>query len=114
MNAYSVFHLDGPELLRKLHESHAQDCANMAWMLACLGEANARGLYLPKGYPSMFRYCVAELNFSEDAAYKRIRAARMGRRFAGVLPRIADGRLNVSAVVLLAPHLKRENCEDLL
>jgi 5-methylcytosine-specific restriction endonuclease McrA len=53
----------------------------------------------------MFAYCVGKLGFSEDVAFKRIRAARVARKFPAVLDAVADGRLHVAAIVLLSPHL---------
>ncbi|MEO5988183.1 MAG: hypothetical protein ABIU54_12235, partial [Candidatus Eisenbacteria bacterium] len=40
--------------------------------------------------------------------------ARMARRFPSILPAIADGRLHMGAVVLLAPHLTEHTAVDLL
>jgi 5-methylcytosine-specific restriction endonuclease McrA len=51
---------------------------------------------------------------SEDTAYKRIQAARAARKFPGILDRLEDGRLHLTAVVTLAPHLTRENAAELL
>jgi hypothetical protein len=44
----------------------------------------------------MYAYCTGELNYTEDAAYKRIYAARAGRRFPLILQAVADGRLHLS------------------
>jgi 5-methylcytosine-specific restriction endonuclease McrA len=62
----------------------------------------------------MFAYCVQQLHFSEEVAYKRIRAARTARRFPAILPAVAEGRLHLTAVVLLAPCLSSENADELL
>jgi 5-methylcytosine-specific restriction endonuclease McrA len=62
----------------------------------------------------MFVCCVREYAMSEDMAYKRIRAARTARRFPSALAMITDGRLHLTAVVLLTPYLTRENAQDLL
>jgi hypothetical protein len=51
---------------------------------------------------------------NEQVAFKRIRAARAARRFPVVLEAVAAGRLNVSAVVLVAPHLNEENAAELV
>jgi 5-methylcytosine-specific restriction endonuclease McrA len=51
---------------------------------------------------------------SEDVAYKRIRTARMARRFPEIYDRIADGRLTISALVLLAPELTEHTAARLL
>jgi hypothetical protein len=62
----------------------------------------------------MFSFCVHELRLSEEAAYKRIHAARAARRFPAIFPALADGRLHLTAVVLLAPHLTEATATDLL
>ncbi len=51
---------------------------------------------------------------SEDAAFRRVRAARVARRFPVILQRVADGELHLTALTLLAPHLTDENHLDLL
>jgi len=62
----------------------------------------------------MHAYCVEKLRLSEDAAYKRIQAARTAREFSTLFQAVADGRLNLSGVCLLAPHLTSENAELLV
>src|SRR6266487_4378122 len=62
----------------------------------------------------MFAYCVHELRLSEDAAYKRIQAARVARRFPVLFEALAEGRLHLGAVGLLAPYLTPENATDLM
>src|SRR5207249_6802759 len=92
----------------------AQDRATTAALLAHIAEVDARKLYLPAAHPSMFSWCVHELGFPEEVAFKRIRAARAARQFPAIFAMVADGRLNVTAVVLLAPHLASENADGLL
>ena len=62
----------------------------------------------------MHAYCVEELGLSEDAAYKRIQAARAGRQFPALFKELSSGRLHLAAVCLLAPHLMPENAEELI
>ena len=57
----------------------------MARLLAHLAEVDARRLYLPAGYPSLYAYCIEELRLSEDAARRRIHAARTARRMRSLL-----------------------------
>jgi hypothetical protein len=57
-----------------------------AVVLAHIGEVDARRLYLPLAYRTMHEYCLHELHLSEDAAYKRIQAARTARRFPAIFP----------------------------
>lgn len=101
-------------LLQELKSLVSQDRATTAALLAHLGECDARRLYLQQAYSSMHAYCVGHLRFSDDTAFKRIRVARAARRFPAILDAIADGRLNVSGVVLIAPLLTTENAATLL
>lgn len=48
------------------------------------------------------------------AAYKRIRAARAARRFPVIFDMLADGRMHLTGVVLLAPCLTEHTAEELL
>src|SRR5262245_46787967 len=109
MCSYSFSHLTDPALVRHLASVTARERGATAELLACLAEVDARKLYLPEGHPSMFSYCVQVLGMSEDSACKRIRAARVGRQFPAIFPAVADGRLHLAAIVLLAPHLTAKN-----
>src|SRR5689334_24641551 len=111
MRAYSLSHLSDPELIRGLSTAVAQDHVTTATLLAYIAEVDDRRLYVPEGYPSMYAYCVHQLRLSEDAASKRIQAARVARKFPIIFETVADGRLHLSAVVLLAPFLTRENAD---
>ena len=111
---YALSHLSDAVLLRDLAALLARDRITTAALLAHLAEVDARRLYLPAAYPSMYAYCVGELRLSEDAAYKRIQAARAARAFPALFAAVADGRLHLAAVCLLAPHLTRENAGELL
>ena len=79
MNDYSLAHLSDGVLLRDLAVLVSQDRATTASLLAHIAEVDARRLYVPAAYPSMYSYCVHELGLSEEAAFKRIHAARAAR-----------------------------------
>ena len=106
MVSISGSHLPDHELLRALTDVVTRDRATTAEMLSLIGEVERRRLYAAAGFESMHRYCVGKLKMSSDMAYKRVRAARVSRRFPSVLGAVTDGRLNVSVLVRLAPHLK--------
>jgi 5-methylcytosine-specific restriction endonuclease McrA len=110
----SLAHLTDAHLLRNLTALVHQERANTATLLAHLAEVDARRLYLPAGYSSMHVFCVEHLRFSDDAAYRRIRAARAARQFPALFAAVSDGRLNLAAVSLLAPHLTYENVAALI
>jgi hypothetical protein len=76
--------------------------------------SDARRRYVPAGYPSLLACCVECLHLSNDAALKRIQAARVARRFPVVFPALAVGRLHLSRVVLLAPCPTHGNAGELL
>jgi hypothetical protein len=114
VNSYSLSHLSDPVLLRYLAALVARDRATTAKLLAHLAEVDARKLYRPAGYPSMYVYCVHELCLSDQAAFKRIRAARTARQFPAIFAALADGRLHLGAVVLLTPFLTPETADELL
>src|SRR5437867_3440117 len=103
MRTYDLTHLSDPVLLRGLNSVVAQERGASAEVLAYLAEVDERRLYLLAGFPSMHAFCVGELRFSEDAAYKRIQAARTARRLPAIFDALAEGRLHLAAVCLLAP-----------
>ena len=112
MRDYTLTHLSDALLLRELSVLVTHDRATTARMLAHLAEVDVRRLYAPAGYSSLFAYCVEELRMSEDAASKRIQAARAARLFPILFTAVAEGRLHLSAVCLLAPHLTPENVDE--
>ena len=114
MSVYSLSHLSDHDLLRGLASHVAGERSETAMAPAHIVEVDARRLYVPAGFPSMFLYCVHELHFSEEAARKRIHAARAARRFPAIFSAVAEGRLHLSAVVTLAPHLTEDTADELL
>src|SRR5437773_4692919 len=114
MRHFSLTHLSDAVLIRDLAALIAHDRVTTAAVLAHIAKVDVRRLYAPAGYPSMHAYCVGELRLSEDAASKRIQAARAARQFPVLFDALADGRLHLAAVCLLAPHLTVENAERLL
>ncbi len=114
MRAHDLKHLSNAALLRDLAGLVVRDRVITAALLAHIAEVDARGLYRSVGYSSMYAYCVEELRLSEDAAYKRIQAARAGRKFPALLVALAEGRLHLTGLGLLVPHLTPENADELL
>ena len=111
---YSLTHLSDSALAHDMTALVARERTTMAALLAHLAEFDVRRLYLAAAHPSMYSYCVHELGLSEDAAFKRIHAARAARQHPAIFAALAAGRLHLSAVILLAPHLTPENRDELL
>ena len=114
MSGYALTHLSDPTLVRDFLAVVSRENGCTALMLAYLGEMDARRLYAPAGYPSMFAWLVEEVHLGEETACKRIRAARTARQFPAIFELLAQGRLHLTAVVLLAPHLTPKNADELL
>ncbi len=114
-NSFDTVHaLTDGQLLTSTERLLAKDHALTAELLLHLGEIDARRLYLERAYPSMFAFCVGELGMSEDASYARITVARAARRFQGLLAYLSEGRVHLTGLRLLAPHLTAENWAAIL
>src|SRR5216117_2617001 len=114
MERYARSHLANQTLLDSLATHLAQNRGSTADLLADLAEIDERRLYRPAGYESMYEYCVGALHLGEQGAYKHIRAARAARRFPAIFAAVADGRLSLTAVVLLTPYLIEATADELL
>ncbi len=102
------------ELLQRLGELMGQSRRVEADIVAHIAEVDERRLYAREAFPSMFAYCTDVLHLSEAEAYLRISAARASREHPMLLTMLADGRLHLTAIAKLAPHLTRENRDGLL
>jgi hypothetical protein len=106
--------LSDDELLRRLTELLKRTRRTEADLVAHIGEVDARRLYAREASPSMFAYCIEVLHLSEAEAYLRITAARAAREQPLLLDMLADGRLHLSGIGKLAPHLTPSNRDSLL
>src|SRR5438067_3949501 len=106
---HSVAQLADRPLLDRLAQSIRGERAALVQVLACIGEVERRRLYRQEGFPSMYKYCVHHLKLSEQGAFRRIRAARLAREFPRLLAHVAEGRLHLTALVLLKPHVTSSN-----
>lgn len=114
MRTRPLAHLDDAALIGRLRELVTRERTALADLLVQLGEVEARRLHLPAGFSSLFEYCVREFGWTRQTTFKRIGAARAARKFPAVLAAIADGRLNLSGVILLRTHLTKANAEALI
>src|SRR6266850_7428109 len=114
MKSFSLTHVADPVLLRDLGALITQERGTTATILAHIAEVDHRRLYVPAACPSMHEYCVRVLGLSDDSTAKRIQAARTARQVPLIFQALADGRLHLTAVNLLAPHLTEENAAELV
>ena len=57
-----------------------------------LEEVERRKLYSDLKYSSLFDYCVKELRYSEDQAYRRINAMRVSKKVPIIKEKIDSGK----------------------
>jgi len=67
MSRYSRSHLDNQALKQSLRARAGGERAATADFLADIAEFDARQLFVPAGYDSMYAFCLRELNLSEEA-----------------------------------------------
>jgi hypothetical protein len=108
-NVHSLSCLSDSELLSATWRLARSERAATVQLLAALAEVDERRLFLGEGCSSLFTYCTRVLRLSEHAAYGRIEAARVARRFPVMLELLEDGALTLTTVCIMAPHLTHEN-----
>jgi 5-methylcytosine-specific restriction endonuclease McrA len=86
----------------------------LAALLGHLAEVEARGLHRNRACSSLYNYCIYELRFSEDEAFRRVAASRLVRRFPALLDAVASGELHLTGLLMLGPHLTTENLTEVL
>jgi 5-methylcytosine-specific restriction endonuclease McrA len=111
---YVTSHLSNRELLLDFDACVARDRKSFAVLLTRIAEIDERRLYLPEGYSCMRDFLVGRMRLTEDAAYKRLTAARLARQYTGILVGLSDGRLTLRAVLMLGRHLNSSNADQLV
>ena len=114
MSTPSFSRFNDADLVHELDRCFERDAADETDLIACIGEVDERKLYLPAGDSSMFAYCMRRYRRSEDVTYKRITVARKAREIPAILPLLADGRLHLCGISVMAKYLKPENAAELL
>ena len=114
MTLREYLRLPSKELLEHLGRLVGRDRVLTVELVTCIAAVEVRRLYRELGYASMHAYCIATFNMSADMAFRRIHAARAILRFPQILPALADGRLHLTAVVLIAPRLNARSAASLV
>ncbi len=110
----SLFSLTPHQLVTETRRLIAVRAANTADLLEHLAEIDSRRLFVEAAYSSMQAFCVGELHMSEDSADKWLQALRAIERCPALLDAIAEGRLHLSAVNLIASRLTSDNAGELI
>ncbi len=110
----TIRHHSDEDLVSEARRLVADDSERTALLILYLEEIEDRRLYLLAGFGSMFHFCVSALGLSENAAFRRIVAARLSRRFPVIHSLLATGSLHLSTLELLRNDLSDENHAELL
>jgi hypothetical protein len=110
----SVGELSDAELLTATRRLVGRSNQLLAALLAHLGEVEVRGIHRTRACSSLYTYCIYELRYSEDEAYRRVAAARLVRRFPTLLDAVASGELHLTGLLMLGPHLTEQNIGQVL
>jgi hypothetical protein len=114
MHRTDLTDLTDDALVSRLSTLCAEGHVLTARLIVHLIEVEERRLDLRAACTSMFAFCQRRLGMSEGAAFRRITAARMVKRFPALLGRIERGELHLSTLVLIRPHLTEQNAEELV
>jgi hypothetical protein len=106
--------LSDAELLERTSALVLVEHGSVADVVEHLAEIDRRRLYLEHAYPSLYAFCVEHFGYSEDASLKRIRVARLALEFPRVLDELRSGAIQLTGLLMLAPHLNETNAEALL
>jgi hypothetical protein len=106
--------LSDAELLAATRRIAGRSNQLLAALLVHLGEVEARGIHRTRACSSLYAYCIYELRFSEDEAFRRVAAARLVRRFPALHDAVGAGELHLTGLLMLGPHLTEENLNEVL
>src|SRR6186713_3556954 len=96
MNVDALACIPDEELFTTVQRLTARSNVALADLLAHLGEVERRGIHQLRACASLYTYCIYELRMSEDAAFRRARAAKLARQFPVIFQQIADGELQLT------------------
>ena len=113
-SGHSLAHLSDAELLAATRQLVGRTNQLLAALLAHLVEVEARGIHRSRACSSLYTYCIYELRWSEDEAYRRVAASRLVRRFPALLDAVACGELHLTGLLMLGPHLTEDNLLEVL
>ncbi|HTR97088.1 MAG TPA: HNH endonuclease signature motif containing protein [Candidatus Acidoferrales bacterium] len=114
MRTFDVDHEPFAQLQQEAVLCLEQERHSIAHLLARIGAVDALQHYLAAGYGSASAWCKDVLGVSSDVAERRVRQARLARRFPRIFAMLEDGRLDISHLNVLAPQLTAENSAELL
>jgi hypothetical protein len=114
IHADSLAFIPDDELFAAVQRLTARSNVALADLLAHLGEVERRGVHRARACASLYMYCIYELRMSEDAAFRRSKAARFVREYPELHAAIAKGEIPLTGVLMIGPHLGGERHAEIL
>lgn len=96
-------------LIRRLERLRGGERRIVVGILHHLREVERRGVYLRRGYCSLFEFCTEHLKYSRSAAGRRIAAARSLGRFPEVESDLLSGRITLYSLAIASRILTDAN-----
>jgi 5-methylcytosine-specific restriction endonuclease McrA len=110
----SLAFIPDDELFATVQRLTARSNVALAELLVHLGEVERRGIHRQRACASLYTYCIYELRMSEDAAFRRSRAARLVREYPELRDAIAKGEIHLTGVLIIGPHLGGDRHAEIL
>ena len=101
----SLSSLSDDDLHTAVRRLTARSNVTLADLLAHLGEVEERGIHRARACATLYAYCQYELRMSEDAAYRRAKAARLVHQHPELRGIVARGELHLTGLLMIAPYL---------
>ena len=106
--------LSNTDLLANLSRLSSLEGETTVSIILHLSEVEKRKLYLEKGYPSLFGYCVNVLKYGEASAGRRVTAARSIEKFPELLEPLKERELSLSTICQISRVLTADNVTAVL
>jgi len=110
----SLTSISDDELFATVQHLTARSNVALAELLLHLGEVERRGVHRLRACASLYTYCIYELRMSEDAAFRRSKAARLVRKYPELGDAISRGEIHLTGVLMIGPHLGGERHAEIL
>src|SRR5574342_188008 len=94
-SAFCFDHVSNDDLHARTRRLVGRANQVLAALLAHLAEVEARGVHRTRACASLYTYCIYELRMSEDAAFRRARAATIARQFPVLFEQVAAGEIHL-------------------
>jgi hypothetical protein len=110
----STIDLSDDQILARLDAIHVMGNRLLAGQLELLVAAEERRIHMRCAYPSIFELCRRRWQMSDGAAFRRMTAARLVRRYPSLLGNVERGEIGLSVLCELRDHLTPDNVDELV